>query len=388
MNRVGFFNIMLGRRIRICHIQLLPLLSGVQRTMLELLQRLDKTKFEVFVICKEEGDMTGELARLGIKTLFVPTLVRQINPILDALALLKCAQLFQRHKFDIIHTHSSKTGLIGRIAARIAGVKHVFHTVHGLPFHEFSGALLTGFYAFLERIGSHFSTQIIFVNQEERQLAIRKKMVPAAKAQTIYNGVNLTLAKEYDHSLTRQSFRNAWAIGADEFVVAYVGRLWEQKDPDTLIKVIRSCLDLSVKFVVVGDGPLKEKFDREFKNNCKVLMTGWITDPMSVYPAIDLLVLPSLWEGLSMTLIEAMAFGKPLVASNIKGNRECVRQGQNGFLCTPRAPEEFKAAIRTLFMDRDLYQRMSLASRQFSKQYFDAEKNCQDVINLYSKALS
>ena len=89
-----------------------------------------------------------------------------------------------------------------------------------------------------------------------------------------------------------------------------------------------------------------------------------------------------------MTLIEAMAFGKPLVASNIKGNRECVRQGQNGFLCTPRAPEEFKAAIRTLFMDRDLYQRMSLASRQFSKQYFDAEKNCQDVINLYSKALS
>ncbi len=356
--------------------------------MLELLQRLDKTKFEVFVICKEEGDMTRELARLGIKTLFVPTLVRQINPILDALALLKCTLLFKRHKFDIIHTHSSKTGLIGRIAARLAGVKHVFHTVHGLPFHEFSGVALTGFYAFLERVGSYFSTQIIFVNHEERQLAIKKKMVSAAKAKTIYNGINLKLAKSYDSASTRRAFRNAWGIAPDDFVVSYVGRLWEQKDPDTLIKVIQSCLDLSVKFVVVGDGPLKEKFDREFKNNCKVLMTGWIADPMSVYPAIDLLILPSLWEGLSMTLIEAMAFGKPLVASNIKGNRECVWPGKNGFLCTPRKADEFAHAVKTLATDRNLYRRMSEASRQLSAQYFDAEKNCRAIIDLYNKVLS
>jgi len=356
--------------------------------MLELLQHLDRTKFEVFVICKEEGDMTRELARLNIKTLFVPSLVRQINPVLDVLALLKCAQLFKRHKFDIIHTHSSKTGLIGRIAARLAEVKYVFHTVHGLPFHEFSGALLTGFYAFLERIGSYFSTQIIFVNQEERQLAITKKMVPAAKAKTIYNGVDLKLVKFYDNVSARQSFRKEWEIAPEDFVVAYVGRLWEQKDPDTLIKVIDFCREAPVKFVIVGDGPFKEKFAREFGDNCRVIMTGWMADPMSVYPAIDLLILPSLWEGLSMTLIEAMAFGKPLVASNIKGNRECVWPGKNGFLCTPRKAEEFAQAVKTLAADRDLYQRMSKESRRLSSQYFDAEKNCQAVIDLYNQMLS
>jgi glycosyltransferase involved in cell wall biosynthesis len=355
--------------------------------MIELLQRLDKKQFEVFVICKEPGDMTRELARLGIKVIFVPSLVRRINPVLDALALLKLTLLFRRHKFEIIHTHSSKTGLIGRVAARLAGVKHVFHTVHGLPFHEFSGAAITGFYAFLERIGSYFSTQIIFVNNEERRLAIGKKMVPASMAATIYNGANLALVKENDHASARQSFRNVWKMTPDDFVIGYVGRLWEQKDPDTLIRLIRSCGDLPAKFVIVGDGPFKPRFEMEFKENCQVIMTGWMADPMTVYPAIDLLVLPSLWEGLSMTLIEAMAFGKPLIASDIKGNRECVWPGQNGFLCTPRAPDEFRAAIETLFSDRDLYQRMSRASRQFSRRYFDAEKNCQAVIALYHQAI-
>ncbi len=375
-------------RIKVCHIQLLPLLSGVQRTMLELLQRLDRTRFDVIVICKEEGDMTRELARLGIQTLFIPCLVRQINPILDALALLKCFQLFKRHKFDIIHTHSSKTGLIGRVAARLAGVKYVFHTVHGLPFHEFSGALLTGFYALLERIGSCFSTQIVFVNQEERELSIRMRVVPAWMAKTIYNGVNLRVAAKYDNSSVRHAFRQAQGIANDDFVVAYVGRLWEQKDPDTLARIIQLCSDFPVRFIIVGDGPQTSKLAKSLTQNKKAIMTGWLQDPMSVYPAIDVLLLPSLWEGLSRTLIEAMAFGKPLVASNIKGNRECVWPGKNGFLCTPRKAEEFAMAVKTLAADRDLYQRMSKESRRLSSQYFDAEKNCQAVIDLYNQVLS
>lgn len=373
------------QRIRVCHMQLLPLMTGVQRAMLEVLRRLDPQRFDVWVLCKSAGELTEELAKLGARTLLVPSLVRQIHPLNDLRALLTMMHLFKRHRFRIVHTHSSKTGALGRLAARLAGVDVVFHTVHGLPFHEFSGRRERLWYGLVERIAGLCTDKVIFVNHEERGLAVSLRLIPTTRAVTVYNGVDHALVASANTAGARAAFRRAWGIPEDAFVVAYVGRLWEQKDPVTLAAIIERCRELPVHFLVVGDGPFHASLARRFVGQPQVTMTGWLREPMTMYPAIDVLVLPSLWEGLSMTLIEAMAFGKPLVASNIKGNRECVQHGYNGFLCTPRVPEEFVLAIETLRRDPGLYRRMEQHCLSMSKELFDVEVNVGAVIRMYEE---
>ena len=378
---------MKSKRKKICHIQLLPIMSGVQRSMLGVLSHLDQNNFDIYVIYKEKGDLTKILNDLGIHSIFVPTFVRQINPFFDIVSFIHLIIIFKKEKFDIIHTHSSKTGLLGRIAARLSGVRQIYHTVHGLPFHEFSGQIKTILFSLLEKIGGYCTDKIIFVNNEERELSIRKGLVYRDQAVTIYNGVDLKKINDKGNDQFRKEFRIKWNIREDEFVIGYVGRLWEQKDPDTLLEIIKLCRDLTVRFVIVGDGPYLHKVSEACHANGQVILTGWVDEPMHIYPAIDLLVLPSLWEGLPMTLIEAMAFGKPLVASNIKGNRECVKNGENGFLCTPKNSIEFKEAIKTIYLNKNIYTRMSINSIKLSKKYFNSDINYPVVAQLYQERL-
>mgnify|MGYP000895426418 FL=1 len=376
------------KHIRICHVQLLSILSGVQRAMLEILYRLNPQVYEPIVLCKEEGDLTIELSAHNIAYITMPELVRPISPWHDIRSYYSLKKFFSERRFDIVHTHSSKTGILGRFAAHHAGVPIIFHTVHGLPFHEFSPYINKLLYSVIENRAASVSQKIIFVNQEERALAISKKIIPEEKTITICNGVDLQKVGCYDNEQARMVFRQRWSIDKDDYVIGYVGRLWEQKDPETLLRTIELCNDLPVRFLIVGDGPYKERFDQHFENDKRVIMTGWLDNPISIYPAIDALILPSLWEGLSVTLIEAMAFGKPLIASNIKGNRECVWHGENGFLCTPRDPYSFRQAIATLTGDKALYKRMSVSGREKAAAHFDAEKNSQKVITLYEQELT
>jgi glycosyltransferase involved in cell wall biosynthesis len=372
---------------KICHIQLLPLLSGVQRSMLEILKRLDRRVYELSVICKEEGDLTAELQRLQIRYHIIPSLQREINLYHDSRALLQLYGVFKRERYDLIHTHSSKTGLLGRMAAYMAGVPHIFHTVHGLPFHEFSRQGHTRLYTLFERFAGKLTDRVIFVNNEERIYAVQRGILKADQVCTIYNGVNLNFIDNLNKMELRKQFRERWKIPPDAFVAAFVGRLWEQKDPQTLAGIVAACSDLPIHFLIVGDGPFFDRFQKVFCDQPRVILTGWLDDCMPMYPAIDLLLLPSLWEGLSVTLIEAMAFGKPLVASNIKGNRECVIHGDNGYLCTPQQPQEFKKAIEKLLLDKSLYQSMAQSCLRFSRRLFDIEANSSRLIALYEERL-
>jgi len=354
--------------------------------MLEVLRRLDPDRYEITVIARSEGDLTRLLNEYGIHTVVLPALVRPIDPFRDPLALWQLYRCFRRRRFDIVHTHSSKTGFLGRIAARVAGVRAVFHTVHGLPFHEFSGPWKRRVYALLERIGGCFTDRLIFVNHEERRLAVRLGLIADKKASTIYNGVDL--AQIDAHSGRRAALRGQWGLTEDDFLVGYVGRLWAQKDPQTLMRIIDLCRDLPVRFCIVGDGPYYTRFKERQAEWKGTVLTGWMHDAVTVYPAFDVLILPSLWEGLSMTLLEAMAFGVPLIASDIKGNRECVAHGINGYLCPPRAAAAFREAIEKIYAEPQLRAAMQDACLERSRRFFDAEKNSSRVIELYETALA
>jgi glycosyltransferase involved in cell wall biosynthesis len=360
-------------------------MSGVQRSMLELFQHLDRDEYDIYVICKQAGDLTRECDRIGIHTILIPNLVREIHPIQDILAFIGLVRICRQYRFDIIHTHCSKTGVLGRVAARVSGVPQVFHTVHGLPFHEFSPPLLRRLYSLIERFSALFSDKVIFVNNEERIMAIREKLVPPVKAITVYNGVSFDQIRKFDRQRVRNSIRRQWGIPHSAFVIGYMGRLWEQKDPETLLGIIARCQDKPFRFLIVGDGPYKSRFEKAALTNGNIVLTGWVDNPYAYYPAFDILLLPSLWEGLSRTLIEALAFGKPLVASNIKGNRECVHHGVNGFLCAPKNIDDFGLAIDRLEQDAALFQQLSVNARKISHLYFDSDVNNKIVTDLYKQ---
>jgi len=371
-------------KIKICHIQLLPLMSGVQRSMLDIFKNLDCERYDITVICKEEGELTKTLTQMGIDYLLVPQLTREIRPIRDLVSFFLLYKIFRKFKFDLIHTHSSKTGFIGRWAAHFAGRSLILHTVHGFPFHEFSGKTKTKIYSMLERLGAVVSTKIIFVNNEEREFAIANNIIPKAKALTVYNGVDHEFVQSIIDSNLREQIRQKWGVGKEKIVIGFVGRLWQQKDPVTLYNTIKACKSLKVTFVIIGDGPYRYLFEDA---SLDVILQGWVKNPMEYYPAIDILIQPSLWEGLPMTVIEALAFGKPVVASDIKGNRECVQHNVNGFICQPRTPEDFKKAIQTLAEDKDLFRRMGREARNQSLKIFDVTKNFAQIASLYKELL-
>lgn len=371
-------------KIKICHIQLLPLMSGVQRSMLDIFRQLDQDRYDISVICKNEGDLTDVLRRKNIHVILVNRLERDINLLNDLATFFHFLRIFRNSKFDIVHTHSSKTGFLGRWAAFFAGCPIIFHTVHGFPFHEFSGKLKARIFKFLEWLGALVSTYVIFVNNEEREFAIKHQIVSYKKAVTVYNGVDHKLIQRYATDDSRKKIRVKWNIAPEQYIVGFVGRLWEQKDPQTLYKVIKECHDLPLTFVILGDGPFRSLFEDE---SLHLIFEGWVDNPMQYYPAIDILIQPSLWEGLSMTLIEAMSFGKPVVASNIKGNRECVTHGKNGYLCEPRNAKSFKDAICSIITSKKLYEEMSINAINTARTYFDVDLNFSKLAELYENTI-
>ena len=216
-------------KIQIAHIQLLPLLSGAQNVMLSILNSLDKDKYDIYVISKPGGPLVERVLELGYNYIPLSSFKRSIS-IMDIVAFLKLIRIFNKYKFDIVHTHSSKPGFIGRIAARITSVPKIVHTVHGFPFHPYQKKIIMNFYRSMEKYAALFGDKIIFVNNSERELAIADHLIKPEKTITIYNGIKLPKMK------LREKDNN------DKLIIGSTLRFWKQKNiTETIDAAIRVC---------------------------------------------------------------------------------------------------------------------------------------------------
>ncbi len=379
--------------IRICHIQVLPLLSGVQRSMLEIFKQLDRSRFEIHVACQGPGPLTDELERLGIRWHAVPALDRPIRPHKDWHAYCQLYRLFEDHQFHIAHTHSSKPGILGRVAARRAGVPHIVHHVRAFAFHEFSPAVKRYVYSRLERWAGRYCDRVLFVNHEERELSVRNGWLPSAKCQTIYNGADLSALDPRRGVAARVKHRERWNLRDDELAIVFVGRLEYPKQP-LMIPEIASALEVlrpaaPWRLLVAGDGPEEAAVARrteELGLAHRVQFLGWQQDPHGVLQAADVVLLTSLAEGLPRALIEAQGAGRPIVASAAKGNREVVTP-ETGFLCRPRDPDDYAEKLAQLVDNPLLRHRMGRAARAHAEQHFDTVANHRCIADLYDELL-
>lgn len=379
--------------IRICHVQVLPLMTGAQRAMIEIFRHVDRSRYELHVACQHPGPMSEELERLGIACHFVPSLRRPIAPWHDFRALFALERLFRRERFDLVHTHTSKPGMLGRWAACRAGVPWVVHHVHGFAFHEFSSPLATRLYRTVERWAGQLCDLVIFANHEEREMAVRERLLPAEKCLTVHNGIDLAPYGVEHRAELRRAFRAEHGIADDELLILFFGRLYEQKQPLILPAIADELLALSCagqqrwRLLITGTGPLEARLRAAVAQSRaadRVSFAGWQPEPHRVFPGADLVLQPSLWEGLPLTLIEAQAAGVPVVASNIKGNREALTS-QTGILCEAQNAAAYAQALAGLLAQPFERARMGHAGQTWVRQAFDGDVNMRRIAQLYDQ---
>lgn len=380
-------------RVKICHVVLLPELDGAQRCMLEIVCRLDPSKYDRHVICSGEGRLTQELECQGIPYHLVASMVRPVRLVSDWKALGHLQRLMQEHAFDIVHTHSSKSGFLGRIAARRAGVDLIVHQVQGFAFHEYSNPVERRLFLALERFAGKSTDLLVFVNREERELAIREAILPEERCTTVFNGVDLNLLAPENNRDHRIRLRREFGAVDDEVLILVSGRLDTQKQPLILPRIAAEIEQLrpAIKWriLVAGTGPLEHKLRCRISDlglEHRIHLVGWYPEPHELTGAVDLALLPSLWEGLPLVLLEAQAAGLPIVASSVKGNREVVT-GRTGFLCDPQQPLSYANAVVNLLDDERLRHELGNAGRRRAEEHFSLENTIRSIDDLYSEHL-
>jgi len=375
-------------------IKVFQVLSGVATwggggtVVLSLTKELLRLGCEVTVLCL--GDFAGEqFAKAGAKVVSSRYWRREINLPFDLLALYELFRLCRRERFDIVHTHTSKGGFLGRIAARLAGVPTVIHTVHGFAFHEFTPGPVAAFYTLLERLAGHFCDLVICVNDEDRQTAIRRRIVAPDKIVTIHNGIDM----DRFAGVRGDSVRRELALGDGSVLIGTVGRLAPQKGFAYLLQAIPLVLreHPETHFAFAGDGPLEAELkglatELGVSERCHFL--GFRRDIPEVLAACDIFVLPSLWEGLSITLLEAMAAGKPIVATDIKGNREVITDEVNGLLVRPKDSVELARAIIELIEDRERARLLGERARRTVERHFNERAMLEKTLQAYATAMA
>jgi len=364
-------------------------MSGVQKAMTDFLIRLDKKKYDIKVICQNQGELTEVLKRHGIQFIILPELRREINLYYDLKALFKLYSILKDFGFDIVHTHSSKPGILGRWAAKLTGIPGIVHTVQGFAFHEFSTRGSVSLYKFIERITGLITSKLIIVNNTDYKFAMNNNLVKKSNIAKVCNGVDCS---EFNGEIDVKTKKRSLNIPNSCKVVGSIGRLWKQKAPKNFIKampiVLEKCPD--TMFLLVGDGPLKDELIELVKKlniQEKVLFMGWRKDINEILKVFDIFVQTSLWEGLSLSIMEAMAAGKPVVASNIKGNNELIEHGKNGFLVNPDNEMDVANRIIDVLNKKSIAKNFGLVGKERVEKFYNIKTNVEKIENIYKNAL-
>lgn len=324
------------------------------------------------------------------KIVVIPELKRNINPISDLAALIRLYLLFRRQNFDIVHTHTAKAGVLGRIAARFANVPNIIHTPHGHNFYGYFGPMKNKIIVILERLVACFTDKIMALTELEKADLITFKVSQPKKIVVINSGLQLDKFRKVDIDIIKK--REELLVKSDEILIGMVGRLEPVKGPEYLIEAAKLVIKKfpKVKFLIVGEGTLRNKLESRCKNlgiSDKFIFTGWREDITEILAVLDILVLPSLNEAVGRILIEAGACGVPVVATNVGGVPEIVKGGQTGILVPPKDPHSLSQAVISLLEDKEKRQRMGEAARSWVDDKFSAEIMVNKVSNLYQELM-
>lgn len=291
-------------------------------------------------------------------------------------------------KPDIIHIHSSKAGVLGRIAAYVTGVPCIYNA-HGWSFSMNISNKKKKFYATIERICAKLTKKIINISDYEQQLAIQYNIAPKSKMITIYNGIDVD---KYNGKFDKNTILSELNIPKDAFIVGMVGRLAKQKSPETFLKIAEriSMLVKNSFFILVGDGELRKDVEKSIVEKGltnKVKITGWTNEVAEYISVFDIGILTSKWEGFGLVLAEYMASGKPIVASNVGGIPTVIENNRNGILVDSNDIDGFVDGILKIKNNKELRDSFITNSYKDVREKFDIRRVVREHEELYIKII-
>ncbi len=328
---------------------------------------LDRGEFATTIVTGSGDRLLDEAAQAGLEVRIEPVLRRPIDPRSDLRALRALRALFAQRNFDVVHTHTSKAGVLGRIAARRAGVPRIVHTYHGFPFHDFQSRAQRGAYVAIERRLGRITDVALCVGTGVAVEAVRRGLVAPERIRTIGVVVDSGSPRTQE---TRDKARQALGIPAGAAVVGAVGRLTYQKAPEDFLAALRQLGRPDVVGVWVGGGELAERIGRLAEAPPRlaeplprVVLAGERTDVPDILPAFDVFALPSRYEGLPTAVVEAMRCEVPVVATAVNAVGDVVIPGETGLLVPPQRPDLLASAIRYLLDRPAVAARMAATAR-------------------------
>ena len=365
-------------------------IGGTREHVLQIADRLDRERFELsFAFSNLRDPAFGlEIERLresGFAVHVVP-MKREIRPVSDAACLWRLWRLMRRERYDIVHTHGTKGGVLGRAAARLAGVPRIIHTGHTFPFQWNPG--LKGFiYTVVERLAARSAETIVAVSPGQRNVALQARLCPAGKLAVIENGVDF---RRYPAPVDCAAKRRELGLPADCPLVGMAARLARQKGCEHFVDAAAAVLDQrpEVRFLLIGGGELAGRVRGQIARlgiSDHVRMLGHRSDMAEIYPLLDVFVLSSLWEGLPYAILEAMAARLPVVASRVPGVEDVVRHGVTGFLTGTEDHHEIAARLLELLGDAGLRKRMGRCGREVVEEHYSIERFIKGLAELYER---
>jgi glycosyltransferase involved in cell wall biosynthesis len=318
----------------------------------------------------------------------VPELQRDIHPLKDFVALIKLCRLFKKNRFDIVHTHTAKAGVLGRIAAWLVGGSNIIHTSHGHNFYGYFGPGKSRLVVTVERLLTRITTRLTALTELEKCDLDSYNVAGPDKVAVINSGLELDLYRKAGIDSARG--RNELHVRHDTLLVGMIGRLEPVKGPEYFIEAAPLVLAEfpDVKFLIVGEGTLRTRLEsrcRELKIAGRVIFTGWRENIPEILTTLDIVVLPSLNEAVGRILLEAGACGKPVVATAVGGIPEVVRDEETGMLVSPRDAKALAGALITLLKDREKRTAMGESAQQWVDDRFSASTMVERFTELYEE---
>ena len=379
---------MVNRKIKVLHILTRLIGGGADENTLYTVNGVDKNGFESHLLVGGDSETIDKARSKGIIILNEKNLVRNINPFKDLLALFKIIFHIKKGKYNIVHTHTAKAGFIGRLAAIIAGVPIIIHSLHGLSFHDFMPSWQKFFYIVLEKFVGKYTDLFISVGENIKQKSIDEGIGDKEKYVTIYSGMDLSKFENISNS--KSELRKSLNIESNELIIGTVVRLEPRKGPQYFVDIIQNICDQvhDFKAIIVGTGPFEPELRTKIeKNNLqdRIVLTGYRKDIAKIMSIFDVICLTSLWEGIPRVLIQGSKLKKPLLAFDIDGNSEIIKHGINGFLIPPLEFDEFSEALQKLLNDGELRKNMSQANENIVDNRWDKDYMCRAIEVEYKK---
>jgi glycosyltransferase involved in cell wall biosynthesis len=355
--------------------------GGGETHVFDLVRKIDKKYFDVEVVAYSDGPLIDALKELNVKTHVIPT-----EKGFDLFASWKLYKLFKKEGYQLIHAHGTRAASNILLASFLLKIPYIY-TIHGWSFHPDQHPFIQRIRQWSEKILTRFSLLNITVSKSNAKDGMN--LFGMKRSRIIYNGIDqerFVFSKD-----NRRNIRQELHFNEDDFVVGYLVRMTQQKDPMTMLKGfhLAHLQNPKLKLLMVGNGDMEKEcksYVEKHKLSSEVVFLDFRKDVPALLSAIDVYCLPSLWEGMPIGLLEAMSIGLPCIATPVDGTKELIEDGSNGLFVQQQNQQDLASKLISIASDRQKRESLARNARAKIATYFDLEKMVADIEIVYIKS--